>query len=439
MTTNPAIEPPQPVSAATITAMTLCASFNRAAKPVGAPPSVEALIEDALARMKRPAVKAEFKKLLDNVPAGFALVPVLYSRINPAQSPQIRREFMFTVRTRFMAHIAHHHAQELSAMGICAFGIDRMKRGLEPTNDKGRTYNVNIDHIVECAGSGSWGDTRALDKVSGLADPTYRVNHFANLMLMPEEVHHYKNMLKDLQDKTDIKQGENSWVLMLTPLRPAGTSGYVCPPQKQGSSVTYRPETPAMKLSEAMYKNELLLNALQKLHAHPVVSSILKSIELVSYAEGVTVADTVNQNRGDLAATIRAAFTDTVSRDPSAQKLADVVALEAADAREMMARAAMASMSNLGQQRGRNEFKAFTDFFEGHRVAMVRALVALLPMVGTCALHTDFKALTATIEKNRRHLGPIPAANDNTATAKPAPARPQKKPPKKKPNGNGRF
>lgn len=174
--------------------------------------------------------RAMFEKIITTVPEGFCLAPVLYSKIGRKQNNEVEAEFSSRVRPDFLHYLAHNYAEELGVLGICQHGIECMKKGLDPSDENGKLYYINVDHVIERAGGGDLSLQKAVDRLMPAGSTaTFMVNHFSNLILLPEQVHNRKNRLNKLQKIVNIPPGQSKWVLMLVP--EAGT-GYVAPPQE---------------------------------------------------------------------------------------------------------------------------------------------------------------------------------------------------------------
>lgn len=175
----------------------------------------------------------DFEKILMEIPKGFRLVPVLYSRIKPEKNRALEDEFAI-IRPQFLSHLAFHHADELRSLGICDNGIARMKQGLNPKDAEGKYYIVSVDHLIERGGTGLWADAKSNDYIKERNCRTSSpANHFNNLMLVSRKLHAFKNRLNDLQGASFIKSGQSRWVLMLAPERGGPLSGFVAPRQDE--------------------------------------------------------------------------------------------------------------------------------------------------------------------------------------------------------------
>lgn len=249
------------VSADTITDISAAAAFSRGAG--GPAPTAEELTrqirkhmtslieltdkklhpqryDDGHDRKQRPEIShgeavshlQEFDKIVANVPKGFRLAPVLYSRNKFDQNDDVYIEFELRIRAEFLRFLAEQHADELRSLGICESGIALMKEGKEPLDEAGHFYDINIDHIIERSGSGTMGTTQDIDPARAPGSPpSYRVNHFSNFILLPVQIHQIKNKLNELQRTSEVPPGHVQWVLMMVPEATPGHSGYVAQPQ----------------------------------------------------------------------------------------------------------------------------------------------------------------------------------------------------------------
>ena len=246
------------VSADTITQLTITHAHSSPA-PAGPPPTTEKMITDIRARLTQrikhlarsmqnsPADKVsafsishgksvealqKFEEIVKNVPNGFRLVPVWYSRVESRENARAAEQYKMYVRPQFLCYIAENHAAELAALGISDKGIELMKTGNNPVDASGKMCAVNIDHIIERAGGGNATLTEEIDpKMPHGSAPTYLVNHFSNFILLPIDTHEVKNMLNTVQGKDKLLPGQGDWVLMMVPEAAPGYSGYVSRPQ----------------------------------------------------------------------------------------------------------------------------------------------------------------------------------------------------------------
>ncbi len=177
-------------------------------------------------------------KALNDIPEGFRLEPIVYTRVSKDQNKIVYNEFRDFVRPRFMRFLANYYADDLKTLGICDYGIKRMSQGIDPCDSDGRLYDISVDHIIERAGSGKMAYTKAEDqKLQGMCEfedfkPTYWVNHFDNLMLLPNQIHFdRKNAINDIQQMhRGLKEHESVWGVMMAPVRTKNAGEYIYRP-----------------------------------------------------------------------------------------------------------------------------------------------------------------------------------------------------------------
>ena len=99
-----------------------------------------------------------------NMPQGFRLTKLVYTRVAKEQNKLVYNEFKNKVRPRFLQYLARNHRDELKKMGICYHGIKRMERGIDPADKEGRLYAVSVDHIIERSGGGKLSHEKSVDK-----------------------------------------------------------------------------------------------------------------------------------------------------------------------------------------------------------------------------------------------------------------------------------
>ena len=158
------------------------------------------------------------ERIMGSPPDGFEFVPIVFTRISKEQNQEVMREFSKKVRPCFMQFLAKSHAADLRKMGICDHGIERMKNGFDPADEKGRVYDVSVDHIIERAGSGKFGLEKAVDPLMPPGSPpTFKVNHFANFILIPQKLHNLKNTINAQQSVSERAEGTSTWCYMLVP------------------------------------------------------------------------------------------------------------------------------------------------------------------------------------------------------------------------------
>ena len=221
------------VNAATITQLSTATAG-------GVVPSAPPAIEDMVARLRAddPTRAQEFQTLLAKLPQGFALVPVLYTRIEKSHNAQLESEYVLSVRQRFLKFLGQTQQQSLRALGICEHGIARMARGLDPATVSGDRYDLSVDHIIERNGSGALSNARAKDPLRAADNAeSWPVNHFDNLILMQQDIHDYKNRLNALQGIGQMRVGESRWILSLAPVVTAQSPGFVASVQPAGATL----------------------------------------------------------------------------------------------------------------------------------------------------------------------------------------------------------
>jgi hypothetical protein len=189
--------------------------------------------EEVKKRLDRVRQKQEhFENMLETVPDGFKLVPVFYKPVSEGANAGVQSEYKTFVRSRFLQFLGENHADALRQLGIPDCGISRMKNGMDPTDDQGRGYELNVDHIVERGGCGLWAQMKSKDPDAHPNAPVrHPVNHFGNLILLPEQIHAFKNELNEIQ-RTGLNNPHlGRWMLMMIPEFSAANAGFVCPPQ----------------------------------------------------------------------------------------------------------------------------------------------------------------------------------------------------------------
>ena len=100
---------------------------------------------------------------LNNIPKGFNLASLVYTRLPKGQNKAVYKEFSSTVKPRFMMFLAKYQKDDLKKLGICDYGIKRMSRGLEPSDKNGHLYALSVDHVIERSGSGKMGQEKSID------------------------------------------------------------------------------------------------------------------------------------------------------------------------------------------------------------------------------------------------------------------------------------
>jgi len=390
------------VSADTVTELT-AAYAPPGSAPAGPPPTTQKLIEQVRATLKkkiddltksmdgssqtsafsisRDKALAElqtFEKIVAAPPKGFRLVPVLYSRIDSGQNEKTYSQFTAFVRRDFMRFLAARHADELRALGIAPAGIERMKAGLSPVNASGRMYDVNVDHIIERFGGGTASFTKEVDPQRPRGStPTYLVNHFSNLILLPKQVHELKNKLNEIQNV--VQQGKPKWVLMIVPEAIPGHSGYVAQPQPK--QLTAQETKPAAKNRLSVHRMNAVAIAESTLEE---VNGIFESVAKAP-AQREEYAALLKPALEDLSLRLETAFNDACKPHRS--------------------------------------LKPFTGFYEGESFRSLRQKVKALPVNQADKLHKSIEFIDTSL-KNSYNLRALKTANTNQKK----PASPQENP-----------
>jgi hypothetical protein len=427
---------PEKVSAATISALTAASGFPGPVQDT--PPAAEQMIEqiradlklriEALAKLAGQSKAAEtdpaappspfeisyqrtlqdqkdFEKIIANVPKGFRLTPVLYSKVEREQNAEVYTEYSRHVRRNFLKYIAEHHANELAALGICQTGIDRMKKGLDPADANGVLYKVNIDHIVERSGGGQMSLQKAADPLlQPGSEPTYLVNHMSNLILLPEQVHEAKNTLNDAQQASKTKYGESRWVLMLIPETGPAQSGFVAMPQDQNHylhGIEKRQLNAADRISHAAFITDQLQEALEAFRRNPGVENILKSAQSVAERQRKTVVGLVQEEEtsGILPAKHRLSsiFNRAMAGDETLEMSLKPVINEAAK----QLRDAFNEASRPGPDR--KDYDDFIGFYQSKKIKALRQNIEKLPLKEAVQLQETLVSIDLQIQINALH------------------------------------
>lgn len=284
------------------------------------------------------------------VPDGLGLAPVLYTRISRDQNRAVYREFCKKVKPKFYKFLAQNHKQDLRKLGICDHGIDRMRKGMSPANKHGKSYNVSIDHIIERAGSGKFGLEKAQDPyLSAASSPTYKVNHFNNLILMTQTVHDdVKNAINEKQKLWELSPGKSAWGFMAVPVRDANREGfvhYIAPKNtakhdaafKEGTAknsiapkedtakygVAFKEDTISAKIEHASFALDKARDRLVAFRQNATVDTAAKTIENLSRLQNKTVTEVLEKQEktGEARkAKLSTIFNEIVKYDPAARR-----------------------------------------------------------------------------------------------------------------------
>lgn len=434
------------VSAATITDLTAAAAL--AADQLSSPPSVDELLNRL--RATDPDRAKEFETLLEKMPQGFALVPVLYTRVAQSRQASMDAEYTLSVRQRFIKFLGQTQQQALRDLGICEHGIARMARGLDPANVKGDRYEVSVDHMIERSGCGTMAEARVRDAVRDDANAdTYAVNHFNNLVLLPQDVHDYKNRLNNLQSMTQVREGESRWVLMIAPVVSAQNPGFVCPPPAKDSvlgKLVVRPPSQHQKIGEIKSVAVEALETMQAMLNDTATGSILGMLEQLARHNrpahagrkrgenekdqrrlddayllgGHTVADLgVAQPRSQRAAnnntpknsratvpsapnTLRAIFNAAVSHDAAARTSVEETLRPRLREVTRLLEAAYAPPARDVPAAGQQHYREFTQFFRGRSVRMLCLEASHYPLAESRELLQVYRRIDRDLKNRQR-------------------------------------
>ena len=235
-----------------------------------------------------------FKKAINDIPSEFNLELVLYSRISKEDNRKTQHEFSSRVKPRFITFLAKNFEEDLKKLGICEHGLERMRHGLDPADENGRYYDLSVDHIIERSGSGKLGLEKAVDPLMPKGSkPTYKVNHFSNLILMSHTVHdNIKNAINVPQSLPDLKAGESKWAIMAVPKRDKNNPQFVhvvTPGQQKEYGMGYRKFTPSQSVSHAVYVTKQARLEVKEFLDHPMVCMAIRTLQEIAKNEGTSL------------------------------------------------------------------------------------------------------------------------------------------------------
>lgn len=426
------------VSAETITEITSAAGFFDPAHPPSpaTPPSVEDIcdmiradlkqrLEDTRAREAagQPPVKyaptaaqlekqqQEFEELIKDIPEGFALAPVLYSRISREENAEIHSEYQFIARPRFLRFLGENHADDLRALGIAEHGIERMKNGLDPADENGKMYDVNIDHITERAGSGLWGKSKEVDPDQPDGPAVSHANHFGNFILLPKQVHEYKNKLNDIQHITRTEPGECMWTIMIVPERNDLHAGFVCQPQPDGhvySGLARRKDEAQNQINHGIFLFSTVAEEIAQVSKTPGLSTVLVDFKKAAAQEGKSVSKAANDDiRDNKAPGLRRLFNDAVSKYPEAQRDLDTLVRPGlVDTASHMGKLFDRVAKNRHNgKRGREAWERFVRTMKGRNMRDFREKAESLPLRESTDLYFALRRIDMGIRDARQQDG----------------------------------
>ncbi len=438
------------VSAETITEITGAPGFGEQKTPIPAAPTAQDLIDKTRLRLAKEVFAAEawldaadrenertiemrqkdvklakenqklFEDLIADVPNGFKLVPTFYSRITTDENNLIKDEYSYSVRPRFIKFLGDNYGDDLRALGIPEAGIERMKGGLDPSDDNDTFYRLNVDHIVERAGSGMMGKTRSPDPDNGNR-MAYNVNHLGNFVLLPEQVHEYKNKLNDLQVASDMPFAKGKWILMMAPERNDIHHGFVAQPQPATSKLKGLQEKPLLgyHAQYSVITTAREISELKQLNGiRPLVRGMIETAEAGQTTVAELAEAQVRQKKGGL----RKAFNDAVSKDQESDILINGLVRPAIkDLTDSFASLYRKASKSTAQPRERDAFWDLLRLYQGDEVKNLRADIAALPVPEAAEmvsvfrqLDTDFNKLAAKLKaEDAVNRANRPPANDD--------------------------
>lgn len=462
------------VSADTITQITGAAAFREDQKPASAPPTTEELIEKTRTRLQKETIAAKawldaadpenertieqrtkdvvqaeaneklFEELLKDVPKGFKLAPTFYSRITMEENDAIKQEYSYHVRPRFLKFVGENYAGDLRKLGIAEEGIERMKNGLDPEDADGKKYNLNVDHIIERAGSGTMGKTKSPDPDSPHCRETFDINHFGNFILLPEPVHEFKNKLNDLQVASDMPYGKGKWILMMVPERTAKNHGFVAQPQPANSKLEgVTAHYPG--INHSRYILDVITAEIAEMKETGNIRNIVRG--LVSEAGDQKVAEAADLDARKKKGGLRQKFNDAIAKDKDSEFIVNGLVRPAIkDVTDTLTKL-FRHVSYDTAGRREQDFWDFARLFRSQQVKDLRVDIEALPVPEAAEMHRAFNLLEKDVNaladkldaagKARRAANPNPRpkpVNDNGAK-KPF----NKKPFRKNNNGGGRI
>ncbi len=454
------------VSADTVTGLTAASGFSPGT--YGTPPTAEEMIDqiratltrrkEALARQYRlPKAKTtepptafeisyqravedmqEFEKIVASVPNGFKLTPVLYSKIKQEENDKIMAEYRGRVRRNFLIYLANNHADELSALGICQHGIDRMKKGLDPADKDDLRYDISTDHIIERGGGGKLSLEKAVDPLLPPGtQPTYKVNHINNFILLPEQIHEFKNALNGLQKVSNIQRGQSAWILMLVPTTGPGRSGFVAAPQSPNHhlyGVGKHQQTMSNRINHTALMADQAHGALYTFQQNITTAHLLKAAKESAEQQAKTVVTLMQEEKKSGPApgkrSLSLAFNESVAKDPVRKVFLETSLKPALEEATRQLKSAFDYATRPSQTP--DNYDLFVKFYRGRNVTALRRITENIPLDETLHMHEVFQQIDGGIVKaSFNHYAPGPANDDFARRPKPnrhpPPKRPQHK------------
>ncbi len=402
------------VSAETVTSITAAPAFS-AGKPADPAPSVRHMIREVRKRIEdtgggRAQLQlAKFNEIVSNTPAGFQLAPVFYSRTSTTSArDQHNGTTDNSFCSPFIQYIAEHHQDELRRLGISDYGISYMIEGVYPIDENGQQYRVNVDHVIEIAGSGTWASETAPDPLTKDGAVKLRVNHFSNMILVPEQVHAWKNELNEMQGLSNLSTGEGKWALMLVPVVSNGHSGFIAPPQKPGHPLaglqmcdddfTARIQRAKMQIMVANDTAAEAACAMTAITLHPVLDDIVTAyISPINPRKHSKPAND-NSKKDFLQAMNKAVRQNKELRQLIRNHLVPTM-LKAA---ESLTQAFNMVAETTDIPKARGVFNAFSRLYRTGEVREMREAMTYLPLKETEILKETFRSLDEQVDSLRK-------------------------------------
>lgn len=343
-----------------------------------------------------------FEDALRKLPADWQIVPVLYTRIEKLDNADVWTEFNLEVQPRFLKWLAETRAGELKEMGICDFGISRMKLGLFPCDEEGNYYPVSVDHMIERAGSGKLGLTRGQDPLAPADMPqTYQANWFSNLFLVSEKLHAVKNAINEPQDLSrKILPGDSRYGVMALPLRDPENPKFC----HTGADFAVKPKKendPYWMMTLAGFTVDQACHRLRQLYKNDAARRVCVAFNRRAQAEGKNPEELARENPA-----ARKAFADGLSADPQSKKLYAEVRPVIREAIKLLRKAHEAASQRHGYTQD-SDLRRFAHIYDGstkdnfyYNAWDLRRLLAGLPLSEYQAAVAEFDAMEQVIAKN---------------------------------------
>lgn len=328
----------------------------------------------------------DIDRILADVPKGFKLVPVYYSRISQAQNEIVHNEYSFHVRPSFLKFVANNHADDLRKLGICENGINRMKKGLDAADVNGEMYDLSIDHIIERSGGGYFSTTKTKDVLNPNEPERFPVNHFGNFILLTEKIHRFKNELNSIQKIADV--GDGKWMLMMIPDRNEKQAGFVCPAQDAGhplAGVDKRPMDIFRKISHTSFLVTQVKTGVRELCQNPLVAGTVTTFAEIARLKGKRVIDISNDNTlpgpAGQSVSLQFIFNQTLSYDKTAEaNMNNAVKPSLVEATELIKGSFGEVSGRVRAGKDKGAYKAFDQFLNSRNLGKLCDEVSDLPM-----------------------------------------------------------